>query len=101
MKLNLVKERYLKAGYHRTLQHICQAHKTNCTKANLAKDLQLPTYGTQSFYSGRQQSKQGEKKSCLRRFAVCFLKWQIYSQSKTPKPTHHLQSTNLLVHLYH
>jgi hypothetical protein len=30
---------------HRTLQHICKAHKTHRTKANLAKELQLPTHG--------------------------------------------------------
>jgi len=34
-------------GY-RTLQHICKAHKTHRTKANLAKELQLPTHGKQS-----------------------------------------------------
>jgi hypothetical protein len=34
---------------HRTLQHICKAHKTHRTKANLAKELQLPTHGKQSY----------------------------------------------------
>ena len=33
---------------HRTLQHICKAHKTHRTEANLAKELQLPTHGKQS-----------------------------------------------------
>jgi AraC-like DNA-binding protein len=30
---------------HRTLQHICKAHKTHRTEANLAKELQSPTHG--------------------------------------------------------
>lgn len=29
---------------HRTLQHICKAHRTHRTEANLAKELQLPTH---------------------------------------------------------
>ena len=34
---------------NRTLQHICKAHKTHRTEANLAKELQLPTHGKQSY----------------------------------------------------
>ena len=33
---------------HRTLQHICKAHKTDPTIANLAKELQLPRHSKQS-----------------------------------------------------
>jgi len=33
----------------RTLQHICEVHKIHRTKANLAKDLQLPKHWKQSF----------------------------------------------------
>jgi hypothetical protein len=39
---------------HRTLQHICKAYKTHRTETNLAKELQLPTHGIQSFNGGRQ-----------------------------------------------
>jgi len=37
-------------------------------KANLAKELQLPTHGRQFFISGRQKTKEKEKKNRLRRF---------------------------------
>jgi hypothetical protein len=40
-----------------TLQHICKAHKIHHTETNLAKELQLPTLGKQSFNLGRQKNK--------------------------------------------
>ncbi len=33
------------------MQHICKAHKTHSTEANLAKELQLPTHCIQTFNS--------------------------------------------------
>ena len=56
-------------GYHiyksaRQKPHtFTKAHKTYRTEANLAKELQFPTHGSQSFKSGRQK--------------------------QAPKPTHH------------
>jgi len=47
------------------LQHICKAHKTHCTKANLEKELQLPSHGKQSFYSGKQNTKRQKQKNRL------------------------------------
>jgi hypothetical protein len=57
---------------HRTLQHICKAHKTHRTEANLAKELQLPTHGKQSFNSGRQNTKRQKQKNRLTA-AILFL----------------------------
>jgi len=56
------------------LQHICKAHKTHSTEANLAKELQLPTQGRQSFNSGRQnpQPQKEEEKKENRLTAVSF-----------------------------
>jgi len=48
------------------------AHKTQRTEANLAKELQLPTHGGQSFNSGRQTHTPNKKKKENRLTAVSF-----------------------------
>jgi hypothetical protein len=47
------------------LQHICKAHKSHHTKANLAKELQLPTHCKQYYNSTRQNIKKEVKESRL------------------------------------
>jgi hypothetical protein len=42
-------------------------------KANLAKELQLPTHGKQSFNSGRQKTKKKKRKTAFGGFVLFLL----------------------------